>query len=92
MLNKTFGCVRFIYNWGLNEKSKAYKEHNVKTTCFDLINRMVKLKKQENFKWLAEIHSQPLQMALRNLDNAYTNFFNKRASGIVLVGINSQSF
>ena len=79
-LNKTFGCVRFVYNWGLNEKTKAYQTDKSKISCFELINRIAVLKKQDDFKWLSEIHSQPLQMAMRNLDNAFTNFFNKRGA------------
>ncbi len=78
LLNKTFGCVRFAYNWGLNEKTKAYQTDKSKVSCFELINQITLLKKQEEFVWLNEIHSQPLQMAMRNLDNAFTNFFNKR--------------
>jgi len=77
-LNKTFGCVRFVYNWGLNEKTKAYQADKSKVSCFDLINKIAFLKKQDDFNWLSEVHSQPLQMAMRNLDNAFTNFFNKR--------------
>jgi putative transposase len=80
LLNKTFGCVRFAYNWGLNEKTKAYQTDKSKVSCFELINRITLLKKQEEFSWLNEIHSQPLQMAMRNLDNAFTNFFNKRVA------------
>lgn len=79
-LNKTFGCVRFVYNWGLNEKVKAYQTDKSKISCFELTNRIALLKKKDEFKWLSEIHSQPLQMAMRNLDNAFTNFFNKRGA------------
>ncbi len=78
LLAKHFGCARFVFNWGLNEKSKAYKESGKNISCFDLINQITILKKQEEFKWLSEVHSQSLQMSLRNLDNAYTNFFHKR--------------
>lgn len=80
VLSRHFGCARFVYNWGLNEKAKAFKERGEKLTCFDLTNKMAQLKKQPEFSWLKEVHSQPLQMALRNLDNAFTAFFNKRAS------------
>lgn len=80
LLNKTFGCVRFAYNLGLNEKTKAYQTDKSKVSCFELINKITLLKKQEEFAWLNEIHSQPLQMAMRNLDNAFTNFFNKRGA------------
>lgn len=75
MLNKTLGCVRFVYNWGLNEKTKAWQQDKTKISCFDLINKVVVMKKQAEFLWLSEVHSQPLQMSLRNLDNAFTNFF-----------------
>lgn len=78
-LNKTFGCVRFVYNWGLNEKSKAYTNDKININCFALINKVTELKKQEEYIWLKDVHSQTLQMSLRNLDNAFTNFFKKRA-------------
>lgn len=80
ILAKHFGCTRFVYNWGLNEKSKAYKETGKNISCFDLIKRVTQMKKEQETEWLSEVHSQPLQMALRNLDNAFTNFFKKRAS------------
>lgn len=79
MLNKTLGCARFVYNWGLNEKSKAYAKDQTNLSCFDLIKQITELKKTEQSNWLSEVHSQPLQMALRNLDNAFTNFFKKKA-------------
>lgn len=78
-LNKTLGCVRFIYNWGLNEKSKAYSTDKTNINCFDLINKVTELKKQEEYNWLKDVHSQTLQMSLRNLDNAFTNFFKKKS-------------
>ncbi len=80
MLNKHFGCVRFVYNWGLNEKIKVYKEQNINLSCFDLIKRLTELKATERYEWLKEAHSQPLQMSLKNMDNAFTNFFKKRAA------------
>jgi len=79
ILTNHFGCIRFVYNWGLNEKSKAFKESGKNISCFSLNKRVTQLKKEQETKWLRDVHSQPLQIALRNLDNAYTNFFNKRA-------------
>lgn len=76
-INNHIGCSRFIYNWGLNKKSKAYSNNQTKLSCFDLCNQLTQLKKQEEFKWLNEVSSQILQMSLRNLDNAYTSYFKK---------------
>ena len=79
-LNQFFGCTRFIYNWGLNRKSEAYSTDNTTISCFDLIKEVTELKKSEDFYWLKDTNAQTLQMALRNLDNAYTSFFKKKSS------------
>ena len=77
-LAKTFGCVRFVYNAGLETKNTAYQMRGVSLTCFDLIKQTTDAKKE--FTWLAEVPSQALQMSLRNLDNAFTNFFRHGAA------------
>lgn len=73
-----FGCVRFVFNWGLDKKIKAYQKDKKTLSCFDLINELTNLKKEKDFEWLGDVNSQSLQMALRNLDNAFTNFFRKQ--------------
>ena len=45
--------------------------------CNDFIVRLVNLKKE--FPWLKAVNSQSLQMAARNADRAFVNFFEKRA-------------
>lgn len=74
-LDKAFGCVRFVYNWGLDKKTKAYQQDKIKINCFDLMKQVTELKKQKEFAWLSEVAAQPLQGALRNLDNSFTGFF-----------------
>ena len=78
LFEKHFGCVRFVYNWGLDKKIKAYQQDKKRLSCFDLTNELVEFKKQKDFNWLNEVNSQSLQMSLRNLDNAFTNFFRKQ--------------
>ena len=76
-LAKSFGCVRFVYNYFL-DKRKQYYEENKKGLSFVKTEEMLKeLKNQEGFEWLKESNSQSLQYALRNLDNAYKRFFRK---------------
>jgi putative transposase len=72
-LTNIFGQVRFIYNLALETKQMAYNGNKKSLTCVDLTNQIIELKKE--CAWLKESPSQALQMALRNLDNAYTNFF-----------------
>ena len=78
LFEKHFGCIRWVYNWGLEKKVKSYQQNKKQISCFDLTKELTKLKKMENFQWLNEVNSQSLQMALRNLDNAFTNFFRKQ--------------
>ena len=36
MLNQAFGNCRFVYNWALDKKIKAYQEDKKTLSCFDL--------------------------------------------------------
>lgn len=71
-----FGCTRFVYNWGLETKIAQYQQDKTTLSCFDLINKLKELKSEN--EWLKEVNSQSLQMALRNLDNAYIRFFREK--------------
>src|SRR2546421_7421094 len=78
-LAQTFGRVRFIYNYALNKRKRAYFDHGVKLYTKDLSAAIPALKKEEGTAWLSRVSSVPLQQALRHLDAAYTNFFEGRA-------------
>ena len=74
LLGKTFGCCRYVYNWGLELKKTAYEKEKKTISCYELIMKMASELKTEK-KWLREVNSQSLQSALRNLDVAYANWF-----------------
>ena len=76
LLNKTFGCVRYIYNWGLSKKIKYYQEQNKTLSSFDLTKELPILKQEK--EWLKEIDAQALQQSLRHLDNSFTKFFREK--------------
>ena len=78
VLEKTFGCCRLIYNSGLETKNTAYRMRGVSLGYFDLNKQLTDTKKEVDF--LNEVPAQALQMSLRNLDNAFTNFFRHGAS------------
>ena len=61
---KTFGCVRYVYNWGLALKKKLWEEEKKNISLYDLQERMAKELKQEN-EWLGEVNAQSLQYSLR---------------------------
>lgn len=78
LLDKHFGSVRFLYNLALETKQTAYAGNKVQLSYNELSAQLTDLKKE--CEWLREVNSQCLQMALRNLDNSFQNFFKGRAS------------
>lgn len=79
LLSKFFGCVRYIYNWGLNKKTSAYKENSTHVGYIQLAKELTSLKQQQDHEWLNECTTEALQQSLRSLDNAFTAFFRKKA-------------
>src|SRR5579864_2258579 len=77
MLAQTFGCVRFVYNWGLSTRKTAYFQQGQSLSYNDLASMLPALKEQ--YPWLATVSSVPVQQALRHLDRAFVNFFEGRA-------------
>lgn len=71
---KTFGCVRFVYNHFLEDRISSYKERHESRSYFQQ-NRMLTALKHE-CQWLYEPDKDALQYALRNLNTAYSRFFN----------------
>ena len=80
LLSKFFGCTRFIYNWGLNAKTSAYKENGKAVGYMQLAHELTKLKQDNEHQWLNECTTEALQQSLRSLDNAFTAFFRKKAN------------
>lgn len=76
LLNKHFGSVRYVYNWALGIKTKAFQLESRTISRFELDKQMTGLKTE--LEWLNQINSQCLQAALRNLDSAYTRFFREK--------------
>lgn len=78
-LAHTFGCVRFVYNRMLFYRQQAYYEHQEKISYADTAFLLTNLKNQNEYQWLNDVSSVPLQQALRHLQTAYQNFFSGRA-------------
>ena len=79
-LARTFGCARYVYNWGLETRTNAYHGDGTNLNYPALCKRLTALKAQEATSWLRDVSSVVLQQSLRNLERAYTNFFEKRAN------------
>jgi putative transposase len=79
ILSRTFGCTRFVYNWGLQLRTDAWYDRQERMNYEATSAALTALKKEEATKWLNEVSSVPLQQALRHLDRAFRNFFEGRA-------------
>ena len=79
ILARTFGCCRFVYNWALRQRTDAFFQHGERLYYNQLAVMLTDLKKQEEYAWLSEVSSVPLQQALRHLDSAFRNFLEGRA-------------
>ena len=78
LLAKHFGCTRFVYNYFLNQRKEQYNLTGKSDNYFAQAKTLATLKKQEETAWLKEVNAQSLQFALRCLEVAYANFFQKR--------------
>ena len=78
LINQTLGCCRLIYNIGLDIRNKAFENDekiNYSKTCATL----TELKRTDEFSFLRDVDSVALQQSLRDLDQGFVNFFQKRA-------------
>jgi len=73
-----FNAARFAWNWGLARRIEAYKEHGETLSAMDLHKELNTLKKTD-FAWMYSVSKCAPHEALRDLDRAYTNFFEHRA-------------
>ena len=80
LLSKHFGSARFIYNIMLEFKQYYYNKTGTNLNHAELCKALTHLKKLDEYSWLNEINSQTLQTTLKNLDQAFTNFYQGRAN------------
>ena len=78
-INKLLGCCRFVYNRCLDLKITAYKDDKTSLSTSDLNKKVIEIKKQDEFVWLADAHSKVIQQSLLNLDSAYKKFFKEKS-------------
>ena len=74
LIQKTFGCCRFIYNQCLALKIDKYKNNHSSMSKFDCNNYVNQILKNK-FDWLKEVDKYALTNAVFEMDDAYQNFF-----------------
>ena len=79
VLNRTFGCVRVVWNRTLAWRRQRHQEDKTGTTFAQANGYLTAMKATEELAWLNEVSSVPLQQTIRHQQAAYTAFFAKRA-------------
>lgn len=79
LLAKTFGCVRFVYNKMLEERTRLYNKFKDDKETLKKQKFPTPAKYKNEFPWLQEVDSLALANAQLNLQKSYTNFFAGRA-------------
>lgn len=74
----TWGCVRLVYNKALNMRHTAWYKNQERVNYSQTSAALTQWKKQDDLSFLKEVAAVPLQQCLRNLQAAFTNFFEKR--------------
>lgn len=79
LIQRTFGCCRFVFNYFLAERMEQYKATGKAPTRFQQDKGLTALKQES--VWLREVDSTALQSSIRDLDTAYQNFFRRVKQG-----------
>jgi putative transposase len=79
VLNRTFGCVRVVWNRTLAARHADWHLEGTGTSYAESDRALTAMKKDPDLAFLNEVSSVPLQQALRHQHQAFGAFFAKRA-------------
>ncbi|NLB45047.1 MAG: IS200/IS605 family element transposase accessory protein TnpB [Clostridiaceae bacterium] len=75
LIQKTFGCTRYVFNHYLSQRIEAYKKTGIAPTRYSQDKQLTALKRE--LTWLKEVDATALQASLQALDAPYQNFFRR---------------
>ncbi|MFI6785432.1 RNA-guided endonuclease InsQ/TnpB family protein [Micromonospora sp. NPDC050276] len=78
-LNRTFGCVRKVYNLALEARTRAWAVDRQRSTYVQSSAWLTEWKRTEELAFLNEVSSVPLQQTLRHLQAGFAAFWDKRS-------------
>lgn len=72
-IDKQLGCCRFVYNNCLAFRKDSYQNEHISVNSSSAVKYITVLKKDN--EWLKHVHSKVLQQSVRDMNQAYDNFF-----------------
>jgi len=79
VLNRTFGCVRVVWNRTLADRRARWHRERAGTSYAETDRALTAMKKDPGLAFLNQVSSVPLQQALRHQHQAFGAFFARRA-------------
>jgi putative transposase len=79
MLNRTFGCVRVVWNRTLAARQARWQADRTGTSYAQTDAALTLMKQDPALAFLSEVSCVPLQQVLRHQHQAFTAFFARRA-------------
>ena len=73
------GHARFVWNWALDMRSKAYKRRKASLNNVSISRILTQIKSSPRYQWLCDATATCHTQKLRDLDAAFKNFFQGRA-------------
>lgn len=81
LINKTFGCVRFVYNKMLANRQEVYEQFKDDKDALKQQKYFLPADFKKEFEWLKEVDSLALANVQLNLQTACKNFFRDKSRG-----------
>lgn len=78
LLSQFAGCCRLVWNKALAVQKERLNQKEYCLNYPKLANLLIQWKKESEFSFLKQVHSQPLQQTLMNLDKALKEAFDKK--------------
>lgn len=78
-LNRTFGCVRLVYNRALEARTAAWYGEQRRVSYAQSSALLTEWKRDPELAFLSEVSCVPLQQGLRHLQGAFAAFWDKRS-------------
>ncbi len=79
-LLRTLGCVRKVWNLALEARTAAWYQRQERVSYVQSSAMLTAWKRTDEFAYLNEVSSVPLQQALRHLQAAFAAFWDKRSA------------
>lgn len=82
LIDKHFGCVRFVYNYAISKQMESIKETQKILPSRTIQNAVVAMKSSPGYEWMYEVNSQSILAAIIHAQSSAVNFrVRKKSAG-----------